>query len=109
DAIKGSKRVEKLKLVVGIDDPKYKEDPEGFCSSDKLDWLVDAFCCEYGIPYKRKFVCISVRLETDTSRTITEGHTAKISATADAYGTEFVLKSKVIDEIAVVCAGDFQN
>lgn len=98
-----------VKLVVGIDDPKYKTNPEGFCSSDELDWLVAPFCRKFLIPYEREFVSMSVMLERKPTSKTNRRRGVKIVRTADLYGVDFVLKPEVIDEIAVVSTGDFQN
>lgn len=106
---KKKKSASTVKLVVGIDDPQFKTNPQGFCSTDRLDWLVAAFCRQYRIPYKRKFVSISAKLETKPTSTTNRGGVVKIAGSADLYGVDFVLKPEVINEIAVVSAGDFQN
>lgn len=102
-------RTGSLKLVVGIDDPDYKTNPEGFCSSDSIDWLVAPFCKKYHIPYEREFVSISVRSETKLRLASSLAGKVKIAQAADLYGVGFVLKQEVIDEISVVSDGDFQT
>jgi hypothetical protein len=52
---------------------------------------------EHYFTYVEKFVCISVRPDGENSNL------------ANAYGFQFELKPDVINEIAIVCAGDFQN
>jgi hypothetical protein len=96
----------RLRLVVGIDNPQFKANPAGFTSSDRLDWLVAAFCNVNDIPYKKEFVSISLSLAPFTPP---KHPVRSIAHAADSYGVPFVLKPTVIDEIAVVSMGDFQN
>jgi hypothetical protein len=85
-----------MKFFIGIDDPDSVHNPEGYCSSDEYKLLVQPFM-ELYFTYVEKFVCILVCPDDEN------GDLAK------AYGFPFELKPEVIDEIAIVCAGDFQN
>ena len=85
-----------MKLFTGINNPKFVNNPEGHCSSDECKLLVQPFM-ERFFSYEERFVCISVRPDGEKGNL------------ADAYGFQFELKPAVMDEIAIVCAGDFQN
>ena len=85
-----------MRLFTGINNREFVNNPEGYCSSDEYTLLVEPFMERYFI-YVEKFVCISVRPDDE------------VGNLADAYGFQFELKPEVIDEIAIACAGDFQN
>src|SRR5258708_26355412 len=85
-----------MRFFTGIENRDFVRNPEGKCSSDECKLLVQPFMDRH-FGYEEKFVCITVR-EDDDNRNL-----------ADSYGFEFELKSDIIDEIAIVCAGDFQT
>jgi hypothetical protein len=85
-----------MRFFTGTKDPVFINDPEGLYSSDEYRLLVQPFM-EHFFTYAEKFACISVR---------SDGEKGNL---ADAYGFQFELKPEVMDEIAIVCAGDFQN
>ncbi len=85
-----------MKFFTGTDNRDFVRNPEGKCSSDECKLLVQPFMDHY-FGYEEKFVCITVR-EDDGNGNL-----------ADAYGFQFELKPDIINEIAIVCAGDFQN
>ena len=85
-----------MRFFTGTKNPVFINDPEGLCSSDEYKLLVEPFM-EHFFTYVEKFVCISVRPDGEKGNL------------ADAYGFQFELKPEVMDEIAIVCAGDFQT
>lgn len=85
-----------MRFFTGSDDPDFISDPEGKRSSD-CRLLVKPFMDRYFGGYQEEFVCLSIREDDETANL------------SDAYGFQFELKPDVIDEMAIVCAGDFQN
>ena len=85
-----------MKFFTGTLNRAFIDNPEGLCSSDEYVLLVQPFM-ERFFTYAERFVCISVRPDGEKSNL------------ADAYGFQFELKPEIIEEIAIVCAGDFQN
>lgn len=85
-----------MRLFTGIENRHFVRNPDGKCDSDECKLLVQPFMDQY-FGYEEKFVCITVRGDDDNR------------SLADLYGFQFELKPDVIDEIAIVCAGDFQT
>jgi hypothetical protein len=85
-----------MRFFAGTDNPDFVRNPEGKRSSDEYKLLVQPFMDRY-FCYAEKFVCITVRADDDSHNL------------ADTYGFQFELKPTIINEIAIVCAGDFQN
>lgn len=98
------------KLEVRTNSAKYTRNPEGFKSRDECAVTLKAFCDIHGIPYSDVFVSIAVSLEGGNLKTFGQGRTAAKYQLAEAYGKNVIaLKSDVVKEIEVVCAGDFQT
>jgi hypothetical protein len=70
--------------------------------------LVEPFLRKF-FEYSEEFVCITVREDNENVVDAPSGRKAKTSNQADAYGFPFELKSDVIDDIRLVCAGDVQD
>jgi len=85
-----------MRFFTGTDNPDFVGKPEGKCSSDDCKLLVQPFMDHY-FRYEEKFLCITVR-DADEKGNL-----------ADVYGFQFELKPDVINQIAIVCAGDFQD
>ena len=85
-----------MRFFTGIKKRKFVNNPEGYRSSDECELLVMPFLERY-FTYEKEFVCISVRPDGEKGNL------------ADAYGFQFELKQKVMDEVKIVCSGDFQN
>ncbi len=74
-------------------------DADGFRMTDRLRDKVARFCKMNGIPDSDEFVCIAVHDDCDTPSSYLHG-----------YGDiEIRLKHTLIDELSVVCDGDFQT
>jgi hypothetical protein len=102
-----------VELIVGIDDPKFSNDPDGFCSKDDCRAVMRNFFQRYGILDSEKFTCFSVREQIGQIgiRNVAGGTLSK-AQTADAWGVkgkQYLGKPDLIKQIAVVCAGDFQT
>lgn len=101
-----------IRLEVRTHERKWVISPVGFRSTDNeyADTLAD-FCTLHEIPYTREFVSAWV-MPADSSqfRQVGVGRSAWISRNADAYGKEIlILGEHLIDDLALVTSGDFQN
>lgn len=100
------------RLEVRTNDPKWVQAPDGFHSTDKksvVPTLID-FCNRHNIPYSTDFVSIWA-MPTDTSQVKQfNRRPVWVPRNADAYGREIIILGEhVIDSLALVACGDFQN
>lgn len=100
-----------IRLEVRTHDRKWVNSPEGFRSTDdeKTD-LVD-FCKRHEIPYSCDFVSVWVMpANCSQIKRLSGGRSVWIHRNADSYGKELiVLGDHVVDSLACVACGDFQN
>jgi hypothetical protein len=85
-----------MRFFTGIKNREFVNNPEGYCSSDECRLLVQPFMERY-FSYVEKFACIMVCPDDENGDLV------------KPYGVPFELKPDVMDEIAIVSAGDFQN
>jgi len=85
-----------MRFFTGTENAIFLRNPEGLCSSDEYELLVQPFMNRF-FSYETTFLCLSIRGDDESGNI------------ADAYGFQFELKPDVMDDIAIVCAGDFQN
>ncbi len=101
-----------IRLEVRTEERKWVDSPEGFHSTDNEngDTLTD-FCDRHKIPNSRDFVSVwAMPADSSQGKELGFRRTAWTSRNADAYGKEIiVLGEHVVDGLALVVSGDFQN
>lgn len=97
-----------MRLVVNTDSLTRSIDPAGFRQSDRCAPVVKAFCHSHGIPYEDTFVCIAVKADkVSPLKPVGEREPTGVDVLYGKYPIE--LDKRVIEDIQVVTAGDFQT
>ena len=101
-----------LRLLVRTEEKKFLRDPKGFCSQDDAEYrdTIGRVCHQNAIPHSRMFVSVEVRGDEVLRPRFHARSTIQKQQLADSYGQFLIeLKPDVVSELALVCAGDFQN
>jgi hypothetical protein len=104
-----------IRLEVRTQERKWVNSPEGFRSTDEKKADLMDFCSRHKIPYpcleEYDFVSVwAVPANWSQTKQLGGGRSTWIPRNADSYGKEIiVLGDHVVDSLAYVACGDFQN
>jgi hypothetical protein len=104
-----------IRLEVRTQERKWVNSPEGFHSTDEKKDVLLEFCSRHNIPYpclgECNFVSVwAVPANWSQTKQFGGGRSTWIPRNADSYGKEIiVLGEHVVDSLAYVACGDFQN
>lgn len=104
-----------IRLEVRTHEHKWVDSPEGFRSRDENKAALIDFCRRHDIPYpghdEYDFLSVwAMPANSSQIKPLGGGRTTWISRHADSYGKEIiVLGDHVVDSLAYVACGDFQN
>jgi hypothetical protein len=104
-----------VRLEVRTQERKWVDSPEGFRSTDEKKADLIHFCSRHNIPYPRldeyDFVSVwAMPANWKQTKQLGDGRSMWISRNADSYGKEIILLGDhVVDSLAYVACGDFQN
>ncbi len=100
-----------IRLEVRTQERKWVNSPESFRSTDQEAGTVTDFCRRHNIPCSGDFVSVwAMPANSNQIKQLGGGRSTWIFRNADCYGKEIiVLGEQVVDSLALVASGDFQN